>query len=80
MKINQVVGMFKVKKKIHNIYLVPGLRSGHMKEMCLCDQLPLRTLDPKLKLAVLDKGMSHIPLQFIARKKDMSVNLCPAKR
>ena len=57
--------------------LVPGLRFFHMEEMRLCNQLPLRIVDLKCKLAVLESGISHITLQFIARKKDMSVNICP---
>lgn len=57
--------------------LVPGLRFFHMEEVCLCNQLPLRTVDLKYKLAVLESGISHTTLQFIARKKDMSVNICP---
>lgn len=57
--------------------LVPGLRFFHIEEMHLCNQLPLRTVDLKCKLAVLESGISHITLQFITRKKAMSVNICP---
>ena len=45
--------------------------------MRLRNQLPLRTVDLKYKLALLESGISHTTLQFIARKKDMSVNICP---
>lgn len=49
--------------------LVLGLRFFHMEEMCLCNKLPLRIVDLKHKLAVLELGISHIILQFIARRK-----------
>lgn len=56
---NQVVGMFTVTMKIDGIYLVPGLGSGHMAEMPLCDQQPLRTLDYKTQAGFPGRGPSH---------------------
>lgn len=59
---NQVVGMFTVNMKIDGIYLVPGLGSGHMAEMPLCDQQPLRTWSTRLKLAFLGEDhLTHTP-------------------